>query len=128
MTNLLWEHGPHLGHPGGDSTVPSELPIVRIRAVDLRKPIITPVERWQRSEGRLVKTYRFVDTACRREFVRAVMDREESTGHKVEMSMGTDKVTLVLCTPGVDVPTELDREFAKFADVVYRDVAFGFNV
>jgi pterin-4a-carbinolamine dehydratase len=104
-------------------TVPSHtLPV----KVSDRVPIL-PANRWLLiNKSQLVKLYRFVSVDARNDFVNQLFVHENNIGHRAKFVIALDAdrnptVELTLSTPGVDVITELDKEFAKFADLVYRD-------
>lgn len=99
-----------------------KLPVVK-RQADV--PVV-PVEKWRHvgSKGALSKTYRFLRSEQKFEFVKQIMEHETETKHQVTLLIEGEKVSLGLITHGVDQVTEIDREFAKHADDVFRDIVY----
>lgn len=106
------------------STVPSQDSPVKARE---RVPIL-PANRWLLvNKSQLVKLYRFESVDARNDFVNQLFSHENNIGHRAKFVIAFDEgkiptVELTLRTPGIDVITELDKEFAKYADLVYRDI------
>lgn len=86
------------------------------------EPPLQPVERWREVNSALVKRYTFRKEEQRSRFVCALLEYEEQAGHHATIVIEKMTVGLRVTTHGVDVITELDKEYAKFADVLYRDV------
>jgi len=85
-------------------------------------PPIFPVERWARAGGMLHKTYRFREHEQRDQFVVQLFIYESNVGHHGRMTIDASSVALTLSTENVDVPTELDKEYAAYADMLFRDI------
>lgn len=79
--------------------------------------------RWMKSENVLVKTYSFRRPADKRLFVNGLFDYEGKVEHHAEMLIRQDDVTVRVKTENVGV-TELDYEYARFADALFRDVVY----
>lgn len=104
-----------MGLPGGPIIEPKP---PRESLVPLR-----PVMRWVETDsGALFKRYQFKNNVERNRFVRELLDYEESTGHLASIKVSDKEVLLSVTTHDVGMVTELDREFANNADVIYRDV------
>ncbi len=89
-----------------------------------QKPII-PVNRWILENKRLLRKNFAFDTMSQRNwFVSELMEFEGKNGHAAQIMVSELSVELQLSTKGVDVVTELDKEYAKFADVLYADVMY----
>lgn len=86
-------------------------------------PVI-PVNRWDKSTGRLQKSYEFQDIPTRNRFVSTLMEYESEVGHNAVITLDELKVTLLVYTKDVDVITELDKEYASAADTTYKDVVY----
>ena len=98
--------------------VPSEPPI-RAREPE---PVILPTERWVLEDRkRLRKTYKFDAVGQRNLFVSLLLGMENESGHSGELSITKDSVKIVLGS-FEDPITDLDKEYAKSADLIYRDV------
>lgn len=83
---------------------------------------ILPVDKWINKDDSMVRNYRFMSDEIRNEFVMELLEREETVGHHAKMTIDKENVTLVLQTKDVQRVTELDKEYARFADVTYKDV------
>lgn len=90
---------------------------------------IIPVDKWEKvaSPMRLRKTFNFMSQEKRNEFVQGLFEYETKTRHNAMITVDEDKVTLDVRTKDVDQITELDKEYAKFADVLFRDVAYNLS-
>ena len=86
-------------------------------------PVI-PVNKWTKSEGSLLKKYYFRLGEQRNSFVKQVLDHEDEVGHHADITITEDSVSLRLQTKNLEQVTELDKEFAKWADVTYKDVCY----
>lgn len=106
------------------STVPNHDSPVKPRN---RVPIL-PANRWLLvNKSQLVKIYRFINYDTRNDFMNQLFVHENNIGHRAKFVLASDEngkptIELTLCTPGIDVITELDKEFAKYADLIYRDI------
>lgn len=90
---------------------------------DADVPLI-PVNKWQKINGKLKKTYSFRLKEQKVRFVKELLDYELEAGHNADMEVSEDKVTLYLQTRDIEQITELDKEYAKHSDVLYRDVVY----
>lgn len=86
-------------------------------------PIVV-VNKWSKEKDSLVKTYVFQSQDMRNSFVKQVLDHEVEVGHNSVMTVTEDEVTLRLQTKDIKKITELDKEFAKWADELYRDTVY----
>lgn len=86
-------------------------------------PVIA-TDRWKKSDNSLIKTYRFLSNELRNDFVRQILIHEENVGHNATISIQTETVTLTLKTVDVEQITELDKEYAKHADELFKDVVY----
>lgn len=86
-------------------------------------PVIA-VERWREVDGALYKTYSFRRIEDRNLFVSALFAYEVNTEHNAQIRIDHDKVDLRLQTKDVGKATELDREYARFADVLFKDLVY----
>lgn len=86
-------------------------------------PVI-PVSKWTTLDGSMSKTFSFRKVSQRNEFVKDLMERELSVGHHAIMTVSSDEVTLLLQTHDLGHVTELDKEYASYADELYRDVVY----
>lgn len=86
-------------------------------------PVIAS-DKWKKSENSLIKTYRFISNELRNDFVRQLLIHEENVGHNATLSIQSETVTLTLQTQDIRQVTELDKEYAKAADELYKDVVY----
>jgi pterin-4a-carbinolamine dehydratase len=89
-------------------------------------PVIVPVEKWLTvgDPKRLVKRFEFRRPEDRNRFIVELMEYEDATQHYAQLTLEEGAVTIKLLTKDVDVVTEVDREYARFADSLFKDVVF----
>lgn len=87
-------------------------------------PII-PMNRWLATGDALTKAYAFVDNCIRNRFVVLLLGYEEKVHHHAQITIDEFVVHVAVRTRGVDLVTEIDKEYAAYADVLYKDVAYG---
>ena len=86
-------------------------------------PIVVS-SKWRKDEGCLIKTYQFRLLKQRNNFMKELFNHEEAVKHNASISIEEDSVTIKLQTKGVGSITELDKEYAKWADELYRDTVY----
>lgn len=96
------------------------LPVV---AKDADTPIIVS-NKWVKQNNSLKKTYRFRLNADRNIFLQQLVEHEEEVGHHAIITVKESEIVIVLQTADIDEVTELDKEFAKWSDELYRDVVY----
>lgn len=87
---------------------------------------IVATEKWKKVESptRLRKTYRFRTQQQRNRFVSELFGYEEETKHNATITVEEGQVTLDVRTKDLDQVTEIDKEYAKFADILFKDVVY----
>lgn len=87
---------------------------------------IIPVDKWVslKEPSRLKKTYNFLSKRDRNNFVVELFDYEKSSGHSATIKIQDDSVELVLFTKNLDQITEIDKEYARFADELFKDIVY----
>lgn len=87
---------------------------------------IIPVDRWETVESpkRLHKTYKFVSNDMRNSFVEGLFDYEKKVGHNAKITIEEQKITLDVYTKDIDQITELDKEYAQYADILFKDIVY----
>lgn len=70
----------------------------------------------------LTKTYRFFELEDRNSMISALLDHEEQVKHNATMVVNQDTLKISLLTKTIDQVTEIDKEYARFADQVFKDV------
>ena len=86
-------------------------------------PVI-PANRWKTVDGTLYKTYSFRRDGDRDKFVLALFGYENDVKHNAVIVINGNDVSLELTTHDVNRVTELDREYASYCDVVYKEVVY----
>jgi pterin-4a-carbinolamine dehydratase len=96
-----------------------------IRTREAEAPIIA-VDQWREvgSKKILTKGFKFRVIDDRNFFVRKIFKHEEEVQHPVTMIIDGDTVTIGLITHGIDQITESDKEFASFADSLFKDIVY----
>ena len=89
-------------------------------------PVIA-TDKWKKSDNSLIKTYRFLSNELRNDFVRQLLIHEEQVGHNATITIQHETVTLTLQTHDVQQITELDKEYAKHADELFKDVVYSLS-
>ena len=89
-------------------------------------PLITS-NKWTKNDNSLVKTYSFRFKDQRNDFVRQILIYEEEVGHHAVINIREDSVTLVLQTRDVEQITELDKEYSKASDELFKDVVYSLS-
>lgn len=84
--------------------------------------IATP--RWEDDNGQLVKTFSFRRPDDREVFVIDLFSYEKEVGHHATMTVTEDSVLLRLYTHDTGKVSNLDKEYAKYADQLYYDVSY----
>ena len=94
-----------------------------------RLPIV-PVDRWKLvdSPKRLHKAYKFISNELRNAFVEGLFEYEKKIGHNAKMVIEEYIVTLDVYTKDIDQVTELDKEYAKYADILFKDIVYSVTI
>jgi len=74
------------------------------------------------SPNRLNKTYEFENSQILKAFLLEMLDYQESVSHHGKFIVDYPKVTVEVYTHDLDDVTEIDLEWSKMADNIYRDV------
>lgn len=87
---------------------------------------VLAVERWKKVESptRLRKTFKFRTQEMRNTFVRELLQYETETQHNAMITVDEGEVTLDIRTKDIDQITELDKEYARAADELFKDVVY----
>ena len=96
-----------------------------INAREVEIPIV-PTERWALAgkPKTLSKTFRFARAGDRNRMLQELLDYEEKSRHHAKIIIEEDTLKLSLVTKNIEQVTELDKEYARFADQVFKDVVF----
>lgn len=107
-----------------------ELPGVHrlpIKAVKSDTPLI-PQNRWEvvkdsTGHAYMSKTFEFLSIHDRNMFIRDMLTYEEEFEHCSSMTTTDNSVTLVITTKSIGI-TEIDKDYARYADETFKDVTF----
>jgi pterin-4a-carbinolamine dehydratase len=94
-----------------------------VKPVSPDVPVIV-TNKWVSKDGRLFKTYRFREVEERNLFVKLLLDHEQEVRHNARITVDEDYVDISVWTKDVNSVTELDKEYAKHADSVYKEVLY----
>lgn len=94
-----------------------------IRVANPDKPLIV-IEKWKMVDGKLNKKYLFETFEDRNRFLKTLFEYETQVGHHAVFKIDELQVIINLCTKDVDHITELDKEYAKYADTVRKDLVY----
>lgn len=107
-----------------ESTVPTNLGPVRLVKEEPKGPVI-PMNRWFFEEKkRLRKRLVFSSLETRNEFLTHLFNYEAVKQHHGEISVTGTTVEICVWTPNLDTVTDLDKEYCKHVDILYRDVNY----
>ena len=83
---------------------------------------VKPIAAWTAADGALKKTFKFKDSDTRTSFLYQLLSYEQEKGHNAELVVRAKSVAVVVSTHELKSITELDREYTRAADVIYREV------
>lgn len=115
MTKSLHEALMDRDNPMSNSQLP-------VKPKQAEVPIIV-VNRWMRADDVLVKTYEFQRPDDRQSFMMQLFEYEKEIQHNAEFVVTMESITVKVSTHNVGV-TELDMEYARFADALFKDVVY----
>jgi pterin-4a-carbinolamine dehydratase len=100
--------------------ISNDLPI---KVSNTDKPIIA-VEKWQIFDRKLTKKFLFETYEDRNRFLKSLIEYENQQGHHSSFIINDLTVEISLITKTVNKVTELDKAYAKYADVIRRDLVY----
>jgi len=88
--------------------------------------IIIPTTKWEKLESplRIHKTFKFMSAEMRNFFVIGLFEYELKTRHNASIIVNENEVTLDIRTKDIDQITELDKEYANFANILFKDIVY----
>jgi len=86
--------------------------------------IIIAVEKWRIQNKKLTKKYFFENFDDRNRFLKSLFEYETQVGHHASFVIEELNVTISLITKDVDKVTELDKEYAKYIDIIRKDLVY----
>jgi pterin-4a-carbinolamine dehydratase len=102
---------------------PMDLGKLPINAQEPEVPILAS-DRWFKTNGVLTKKYQFRRIEDRETFINKLFMYERETQHHAEIFISGDCVSLKLFTHDIGKASELDKEYASFADATFKDVVY----
>lgn len=93
-------------------------------AREARPQEISTSQDWSLFRGRLQKLYTFDSPNKLQAFVSEILEYESKTKHLGNMRIGDNTVIVEVFTKGINSVTELDYEYAREADLIYKDVEY----
>lgn len=93
-------------------------------AREARLQEISTSQDWSLFHGRLQKLYTFDSPNKLQAFVSEILEYESKTKHLGNMRIGDNTVIVEVFTKGINSVTELDYEYAREADLIYKDVEY----
>lgn len=96
----------------------------KIIKVSKKETPILASEKWIVKEKHLCKKFHFFSIKDRNLFVLELLKYEDENGHYSKMIVSEDYVSIALITKNINSVTELDKEYSRFADLLYRDVSY----
>ena len=86
--------------------------------------VIIPTPKWVINDGKLEKKFHFISNCVRNKFLSAIFEYEENVGHNATIVIDHERVFIRLVTRDSNKISELDKEYARFADLVFRDLLY----
>jgi len=102
---------------------PMDFGALPVRTREPHVPVIA-IDRWREVEGALYKTYRFRREEDRADFVTLLLAHEAQAAHHAQIKVDEGEVELRLTTKDVDRVTERDKEYARYADLLFRELVY----
>ena len=85
---------------------------------------IIPVNRWRSIDHVLTKEFQFQDIKMRNKFVVSLLNYELKTGHFAKLDINGGNVVINVTTEDLGEITEADKEYAAYADVVFKEIVY----
>ncbi len=105
---------------------------IRDFGIDTRSLPIAPRQesKWfvRQTPERLCRSYEFSSRRMARDFIEELMNYEDRNNHHAEIKCKGPMVTIEVYTHGIDRVTELDKEYANEAELIYDDIcSYGYR-
>jgi pterin-4a-carbinolamine dehydratase len=89
------------------------------------EPPIQPSFKWEKFslDGAtcLKKIFVLNNIQNRNYMINELLDYEQQVGHNAVIHINGNKITLLVYTKGINSITDIDHEYAKFADMLHKD-------
>jgi pterin-4a-carbinolamine dehydratase len=97
--------------------------------VAMRTLPVLPTDRWAQVKlpdgcGSLFKAFEFQNNELRDRFILGILEYENHTEHRAKVTFSDKRVMVSVVTKHIDIITELDKDYTKFCDTLYRDVVY----
>jgi hypothetical protein len=106
-----------------ESTRPLITVDVPIKVKNPDRPIIA-LEKWSVKDDHLTKKFTFENLKDRNQFITSLLRYEEQAGHNASFIINENEVSIKIITNSVNKITELDKEYARYADIIRKDIAY----
>lgn len=94
-----------------------------VKPVQKDVPVIAS-SKWIARDKKLSKIFRFRDLGERNLFVKLLLDHEHEVQHSANLVIDEDYVDVCVWTRDINSITEIDKEYAKHADSLYKEVLY----
>ncbi len=121
MASLLKELMQDYKDRAFSSTLPSNTPIAPFNRRTEKFPVF-PVARWNDVDSKLRKRFTFIGAETLMRFVNEVIEYSEELNHHSVITISKRTVDITVWTRNLSIITEIDREFARHVDEIYKDV------
>ncbi len=106
---------------------PMQFGALPVKPREAEAPVFA-VDRWKEADGALYKTYKFRRMPDRDGFVMGLLGYEAQVQHNADLRISHDEVSLKLQTKDIGKVTELDCEYARYADILFKDLVYSQGV
>jgi len=98
---------------------------VVVKKTNTQIPVLATTK-WELVDNKsgLKKTFVFRTHEQKCEFIKELLEWENDLGHHAKIDIEDKSVNLLVKTENVGIVTEIDKEYADFADVLYKQVVY----
>jgi pterin-4a-carbinolamine dehydratase len=123
IKNLMYEFMVNNSEPLKSGNLQRQIHPDHVVINPTKKVPLLPNNRWIDNEDKSIyKRFDFKDTIKRNTFLMRLFEYEEKTNHHGKILIDENFVEITLVTKNINMATEIDKEYAKYADSVYKDV------
>lgn len=83
---------------------------------------IKAIKSWVNDNGYLTKDFSFPNVEVRNRFAFRVLSYEEEKGHHGVLTISEKEIKISVTTRDLEKVTELDKEYARDVDLIYREL------
>jgi len=108
----------------GEFLVENSSPLPQFLPLDASNDDVKRFSEWEvvESPNRLIKDYSLLDRNAVKVFVAGLLQFEDTVGHHAKIVVENIDVRVEVYTHDVNDITELDTEYAQYADLLFADV------